>query len=67
MLVDEVCRAIEHAGDTGDSETLIRLIDGWRAAAEIHSDPDLRAVLATAHPGPSASIERPRAQEVRPT
>lgn len=67
LLVKEVCRAIERAGDTGDSESLIRLIDGWRAAAEIHSDPDLRTALATAHPGPAASFERPREQEVRST
>ena len=63
MLVEEVCRAIEHAEDTGDAESLIRLIDGWRAAAEIHSDPELRAALATAHSGPVAPIERPREQE----
>lgn len=67
MLVEEVCRAIEHAGDTGDSESLIRLIDGWRAATEIQSDPDLRAVLATEHLGPAVPIERPGAHEARPT
>jgi hypothetical protein len=67
MLVEEVCRAIEHAGDTGGTESLIRLIDGWRATAEIHSDADLRAVLATAHHGPVVPIERPREQAVRST
>lgn len=28
LLVEEVCRAIDHAGDTGDTESLIQLIDG---------------------------------------
>jgi hypothetical protein len=48
--------------DLGTFEPLARLIDGWRATAEVHGVPELRAKLAeVGRTGPPVSIVRPEA------
>lgn len=42
-------------------EPLARLIEGWRASAEIHANPDLARLLQTKHPAPPVRIKRPKA------
>jgi hypothetical protein len=42
-------------------EPLAHVIDGWRAAAEIHANPELAKVLSAEHSGPPLKIRRPRA------
>ena len=43
-------------------EPLAHLIEGWRATAEIHANPELAEVLSAKHVGPSLKIKRPRAR-----
>lgn len=62
-LVEDVCRLVEQYTDTGDMEPLVRLIHGWRATAEVHADPSLRALLALEHVGPPVRIVRPAIDE----
>jgi hypothetical protein len=40
-------------------EPLARLIDGWRATAEVYGVPELRAKLEVGHTGPPVPIPRP--------
>lgn len=42
-------------------EPLARLLSGWRAAAEIHANPELGKVLRAKHVGPPIRIKRPKA------
>jgi hypothetical protein len=42
-------------------EPLARLIDGWRATAEVYEVPELRAKLEVEHTGPPVPIRRPEA------
>ena len=42
-------------------EPLAHLIDGWRATAEVHANPDLAKLLSVEHVGPPAKIKRPKA------
>ncbi len=41
-------------------EPLARLIEGWRAAAEVHANPDLVQLLSEEHPGPAVPLSRPK-------
>lgn len=41
-------------------EPLAHMIEGWRAAAEIHANPDLVEALGVEHAGPPVKIKRPR-------
>lgn len=42
-------------------EPLARLIDGWRAAAEIHANPELAELLSVPRSGPAVKLNRPKA------
>lgn len=42
-------------------EPLAHLLEGWRATAEVHANPELAKVLRANHAGPALKIERPRA------
>lgn len=42
-------------------EPLAHLIEGWRATAEIHANPELAELLGAQHTGPPARIKRPKA------
>lgn len=42
-------------------EPLARLIEGWRATAEIHANPELAERLSVPRSGPAVTIERPKA------
>ena len=42
-------------------EPLARLIDGWRATAELHANPDLAKVLSPKRTGPAVKLKRPKA------
>lgn len=42
-------------------EPLARLIEGWRATAEIHANPELGKLLGVDHAGPAVKIKRPKA------
>lgn len=42
-------------------EPLAHLIEGWRATAEIHANPELAKVLRAKRSGPPVKIKRPRA------
>lgn len=45
--------------DLDTFEPLARLIDGWRATAEVYGVPELRAKLEAEHTGPAVPIGRP--------
>lgn len=61
-FIKAVCRMSDAFSETGDAKPLVRLIEGWRAAAYVHSDPTLAALLGVEHAGPPAPIERPAAR-----
>lgn len=42
-------------------EPLAHLIDGWRATAELHANPDLAKVLSAKRSGPAVKLRRPKA------
>lgn len=42
-------------------EPLAHLLDGWRATAEIHANPELGKLLSIEHTGPPVKLKRPRA------
>lgn len=42
-------------------EPLARLIEGWRATAEIHANPELGKLLRAEHAGPQVRLKRPKA------
>ncbi|MBI2705311.1 MAG: hypothetical protein HYX32_08500 [Actinobacteria bacterium] len=42
-------------------EPLAHLIDGWRATAEVHANPNLARLLNVEHAGPPVKIKRPKA------
>lgn len=42
-------------------EPLARVIEGWRASAEVHANPELARLLRTEHTGPPVKIKRPKA------
>ena len=42
-------------------EPLAHLLEGWRATAEIHANPDLATLLRSKHQGQPVTIKRPRA------
>lgn len=42
-------------------EPLARVIEGWRATAEIHANPELGELLRGRHTGPPVKIRRPKA------
>jgi hypothetical protein len=58
-LVEAVCRMVGTWSDTNDIEPIIRLIEGWRATAEIHAGPTLAALLEVEHAGPPVPVARP--------
>lgn len=41
-------------------EPLARLIEGWRATAEIHANPEVGDLLRARHAGPPVKIRRPK-------
>lgn len=47
--------------ELGTFEPLARLIDGWRATAEVYGVPELRAKLEVDRSGPPVPIRRPEA------
>gem|GEM_PF-1032163 len=47
--------------DLDDFEPLARLVDGWRAAAEVHANPQLAKLLKSRPTGPTVGIKRPKA------
>lgn len=65
LLVEEICREVELCTNTGDMGPLVHLVRGWRATAEIHSNPSLRAVIGVEHRGPPVPIVRPLSGEER--
>jgi hypothetical protein len=42
-------------------EPLVHLIEGWRATAEIHANPELAEVLSVPRSGPAVKVKRPKA------
>ncbi len=42
-------------------EPLSHLLEGWRATAEIHANPELAQLLSVEHSGPPVKIKRPKA------
>ena len=42
-------------------DPLAHLIDGWRATAEIHANPELANLLRAERPGPAGKVKRPKA------
>ena len=42
-------------------EPLAHLIEGWRATAEIHANPELAKVLSVPRSGPAVKVKRPKA------
>ncbi|HUP69609.1 MAG TPA: hypothetical protein VM142_07300 [Acidimicrobiales bacterium] len=40
---------------------LAHLIEGWRATAEIHANPELARLLSVERPGPAVKVTRPKA------
>jgi len=42
-------------------EPLAHLIDGWRATAEVHANPELAELLGTPRSGPAVNVKRPKA------
>jgi hypothetical protein len=42
-------------------EPLAHLIEGWRATAEIHANPELAKVLGVPRSGPAVKVTRPKA------
>lgn len=65
LLIEEICREVEHCSNTGDMEPLVHLVRNWRATAEIHSNPKLRSVIGVEHCGPPVPIVRPVMDEER--
>lgn len=47
--------------DVDTFEPLAHLIDGWRATAEIHANPELAQLLRIERSGPPVEVKRPRA------
>ena len=47
--------------DLGTFEPLAQLIDGWRATAEVHANPDLVGLLNVPRSGPTVKLKRPKA------
>ena len=41
-------------------EPLAHLINGWRATAEVHANPELAELLDTPRSGPFANVKRPK-------
>ncbi len=46
--------------DVDTFEPLAHLVEGWRATAEIHANPDLATLLGAKHAGPPVEIKRPQ-------
>jgi hypothetical protein len=42
-------------------EPLARLIEGWRATAEIHANPELGELWSEPRSGPGVTLDRPMA------
>lgn len=42
-------------------EPLVRLVEGWRATAEIHANPALAGLLSIERQGPPVKVKRPKA------
>lgn len=42
-------------------EPLAHLLEGWRATAEVHANPELAKLLSIEHTGPAVKIKRPKA------
>jgi len=42
-------------------EPLAHLLDGWRATAEVHANPELGKLLSIERTGPPVKLKRPRA------
>lgn len=42
-------------------EPLAHLLEGWRASAEVHANPNLAGLLGVERPGPPVRITRPKA------
>jgi hypothetical protein len=47
--------------DVDTFEPLTRLIEGWRATAEINANPELAKVLGVPRSGPAEKVKRPKA------
>jgi len=47
--------------DVDHFEPLARLIESWRATAEVHANPELGDLLRSEHSGPPVKIKRPKA------
>lgn len=58
-FVEALCRMLDPWRDASDIQPLIRLIEGWRATAEIHADRSLAALLEVEHAGPPVPFARP--------
>jgi hypothetical protein len=59
LVADLVAKAAGCA-DLDMMEPLSRLLDGWRASAEIYANPDLLARIQSPSDGPAVPITRPR-------
>lgn len=42
-------------------EPLAHLLEGWRATADVHANPELAQLLSIEHTGPAVKIKRPKA------
>lgn len=42
-------------------DPLAHLLEGWRATAEIHANPELTKLLAVGRSGPPVKVKRPKA------
>jgi len=47
--------------DVNTFEPLARLLEGWRATADVHANPELAKLLSVEHSGPPVRIKRPKA------
>lgn len=47
--------------DVDDFEPLARVVDGWKATAEVHANPELAGLLRAHRTGPTVRIRRPKA------
>jgi len=43
-------------------DPLVRLIEGWKATAEIHATPDLAKLLTAKRPGRAVKVKRPKSR-----
>lgn len=61
-FLDALVSTAAACAEVDNFEPLARLVDGWRATAEIHANPELGKRRRTGRRGPPVRLKRPKAQ-----